>query len=902
MAAYNAGMSVTQDAEIDAWLRKGGLVVTASERAARALTLAFHRARQAEGLKAWNAPRIFHWSRFIQEEWMTRTRDGRLVLNRTQEQVVWAEIAARDQPLTTLLEGPRSRLAKLAMEAHELLCSHGSRWLRTAARAGWPYDAAAFSRWLTAFDDTCRTKRLVSAARLPLELAELLAEGEENATSRASILLVGFDRILPVQRALLEAWGSYREAASGDARTQVQFHEAVHDQAELAACALWCRGKLAAEPASRILVITQDVAMRRGEIERVFLQHAAVSLPFEFSLGVALSRVALPRAMYLLLRWLSGALAEQELDWLFSTGLVVTEVAETAGLQSHMLNLRRRGLQQPEWRLGTFIQLLRLAPHDPLGLTAWSERMQDAQRLLEGLARTPQTPLDWAEAVTQILERMRFGNAESLASAAYQAKQRCMQALETAASVGFDGRRMEWTEFLSLFERTLDETLFAPESQDAPILIAGPAESAGLRPDAIWFLGATEEDWPARGSTHPLLPLEVQRDARMPHATPQLDWELAKAISDRLVASAKEVHFSYARQMGGSEKRPSRVIADIAGEAEPLDKEPMASLAEPSAAEWVEDRGAVPYRKGDLRNGARVLTFQSQCSFKAFATARLGAEGWERGEAGLTAAQRGQLLHAVLHAVWADPPDGLRSHGELVALPNRDAFVARHVEQAFKTTLAATVRERMPARYLQAEQRRLVRLVSEWLAYESKRIPFTVAETEAERQIAVNGLSFKVRLDRLDRLVDESVLVIDYKSGDVTPKTWELPRPDDIQLPLYATSALSEEQQPGGLVIAKVRTGEVCFAGRLGDAKGTLLADLSPRSSLVSAPLGVEMLEEWRAQIEELAKNFLAGHADVDPREGAKTCERCGLQTLCRVQENQPLVEHELDNAEGADE
>jgi len=144
--------------------------------------------------------------------------------------------------------------------------------------------------------------------------------------------------------------------------------------------------------------------------------------------------------------------------------------------------------------------------------------------------------------------------------------------------------------------------------------------------------------------------------------------------------------------------------------------------------------------------------------------------------------------------------------------------------------------------------------------------------------------------------------VIDYKSGDVTPKTWELPRPDDIQLPLYATSALSEEQQPGGLVFAKVRTGEVCFAGRLGDAKGTLLADLSPRSSLVSAPLGVEMLEEWRAQIEELAKNFLAGHADVDPREGAKTCERCGLQTLCRVQENQPLVEHELDNAEGADE
>jgi hypothetical protein len=43
-------------AEIDAWLRDGGLVVTASDRAARALGAAFHRARRAEGLLAWPAP------------------------------------------------------------------------------------------------------------------------------------------------------------------------------------------------------------------------------------------------------------------------------------------------------------------------------------------------------------------------------------------------------------------------------------------------------------------------------------------------------------------------------------------------------------------------------------------------------------------------------------------------------------------------------------------------------------------------------------------------------------------------------------------------------------------------------------------------------------------------------
>ena len=54
----------------------------------------------------------------------------------------------------------------------------------------------------------------------------------------------------------------------------------------------------------------------------------------------------------------------------------------------------------------------------------------------------------------------------------------------------------------------------------------------------IWFLGADEDAWPAGGSTHPLLPLEVQREDGMPHATPQLDWDLAEAVTARLLASA----------------------------------------------------------------------------------------------------------------------------------------------------------------------------------------------------------------------------------------------------------------------------------------------------------------------------------------------------------------------------
>ena len=77
----------------------------------------------------------------------------------------------------------------------------------------------------------------------------------------------------------------------------------------------------------------------------------------------------------------------------------------------------------------------------------------------------------------------------------------------------------------------------------------------------------------------------------------------------------------------------------------------------------------------------------------------------------------------------------------------------------------------MPRRYLELEEQRLVRLVTEWLDYESARIEFEVTETEAKRSVELAGLTFDLRLDRLDRLNDDSLLVIDYKSGAVTPKS-----------------------------------------------------------------------------------------------------------------------------------
>ena len=340
----------------------------------------------------------------------------------------------------------------------------------------------------------------------------------------------------------------------------VDFYEAADAQVELSACAIWCNHQLTVNPGARLLVVTQAASARRGEIERAFLRHTQFA--FEFSLGIPISQVELAQTAHLVLRWLDGSLAEQELDWLLFTGHAAASPQESAALVAYMRALRRKSLERTQWTLEAFIGQHCASEYLP---TAWVERIIAVQRRLADFVRRVQSPLDWAELVPRLLEELQFATARPLASAEYQALRRWQQVVESCGSSGFDSRRIPWKEFLSQLNRILDETLFAPESLNAPIQIAGPAESAGLTADAIWFLGADEDAWPASGATHPMLSIEVQREAKMPHATPQQDWELAEAITRRLMSSAPEIHFSYARQVEAIEARPSRLVVQVAG-------------------------------------------------------------------------------------------------------------------------------------------------------------------------------------------------------------------------------------------------------------------------------------------------------------------------------------------------
>lgn len=394
-----------------------------------------------------------------------------------------------------------------------------------------------------------------------------------------------------------------------------------------------------------------------------------------------------------------------------------------------------------------------------------------------------------------------------------------------------------------------------------PVQILEALQAAGSSFDALWVMGMTDTNWPAPARPNPFVPRSLQRAGDLPHATPERELKFAKEITERLLASAPEVVFSAPRREAELPLRPSRLIAA-------LPEWICDSVAFPSVTtvlackgvfEEFSDATAPVLGSEKISGGTSVLSWQSVCPFKAFASARLGAVEFPEPVPGIPPFERGSKLHDALKHVW----ERFRTMSAMRAASDAERQLA--IDEALVSH---------GNRKLDEVERECMRLrLEQMIELDFERGDFEVIEMERGVEFAPLGIALRGRIDRIDVLPGGERVIIDYKSTAPSTKVWEGERPDNPQLPLYA---IALDPPPAAIAFASLKRGDVKYMGA-GQAEN-LVAGVKQSGLEWNA-----QLDEWRRVTRALWDEFASGHAAVTPKK--KACEKCHLHSLCRIHE-----------------
>ncbi|TGD75330.1 hypothetical protein E4634_04890 [Mangrovimicrobium sediminis] len=877
------------------YLEQGTLLLTPNQRLARSVKSAWDRRQADAGLSVWQPAPVRPLDSWLQQCWQVAVSEGRcsprICLSALQERELWSAVIARDasdnaaynllQPgsAVDLASAARDALLQARLDAH----APGLR-----SEFALDADCATFLRWLQAFDATLTERGLATRANC---LVDLLGASDKPVLD--TVVLLDCGEATQLQQAcvaalaaqVIPAQGAFGEAAALQACSWPE------RRAELAAVANWAAREHSANPRSRLGIVLGDMQGDRAtleyELRRAFdcLGEAYAALPVNFSTGITLERAPVVRDA---LRMLSCC--ERDIPLADILGLLVTRFAgRCAALDEDCVQLVQRLYADGRERVdGGRLRALAASVSDQgvskdAGAGVGHVGNALATPLLQShalrLHRLRQLPSAWVESLRAVLELWGWPGPGPLDSLEFQQVEVWYGVLEDFAACDNTSGELDFPAALALLRRCCQATISQPQTADSPVQVLGPLEAAGLQFDALWLCGMEASRWPAPLRPNPFIPVRLQRVHRMPHSSAEDEWHYAERLLQQYVAGSTQLLASYARQVEGAPELPSPLLREVAiTHNEAADVLPEAWRAQHSAAQveaQFDDCGPGLAARDGTAGGSAILQNQASCPFRAFAVHRLGAQVLDPPHAGLSARQRGDLLHDALFALWG-------ALGDSAALARLDdTACAQALSTAVDAALAAMpepVRLLVGAPCLDLEHRRLVQVLSEWLDAERARPPFRVKVREAPDTFQLGGLTLRLRVDRVDTLSDGRELVIDYKSGRCAIGDWLGERPRAPQLPLYALATGA-----AGVAFAQVRARDCRLLG-MGDALDVpgVAADPAKASrGREEAQDWPDLVGNWQARLEQLARAYVAGEAEVDPLRGA--CDYCGLQALCRV-------------------
>lgn len=840
------------------------LILTSNQRLAAKITQAWGERMARENHGAWQAPRVFaieHWLAQCWEQLQDQNHSlthGLAIVGKQQSAYYWERAISQQTP---------DLIGSYTKTAEKTLAVLQNWQLAPELVEGNNPSVVQFKAWAAAYAQLLKRNGLVTVA----ESWQLVHQGFAASAlpEETSILLYGFQSMPPLQTAVLEKASTRvnslsMQAPTLDATDQTQPCDVgtlacADSRQELNVAANWAASQLAANPHQRIGLVIPDLNHRLQASMRQIdeaLQGHGIEIPVNVSAGVPLTDTPLIQGALQLLGMLRHKRPLQEwLDCLYSPYSLFAQLPIQVRTD---IELSLRATRRFEFTLDQFVAAMRASQ-----ASEQSEPESTLAPVLEPLVALQQRQrlqatglksfTGWAAYFAEFLETFGWPGSRAIDSLEYQQRQQWKNTLEQLTELDNLNFEVGLTKASTYLQQLAQDRVFHPQTGDAPLQVLGLLEASGLRFDQLWILGMSSQKFPSSVAINPMLPAELQRQQQMPHALPQRELEIAKDLLRGFQANSQRLILSYPEFADEEQLDPSPVIRHLPALGSP-DFAPLVRLQ----PQWLQQRDVTevfpdpgPSYHTDqerIKGGASLLKNQSACPFNAFAIHRLWAEPLEQPSHGLSAADRGSILHEIMYRLWGQWQNSARLQ----------ALSEQQIHQQLNDTVVATLARFAPehrvlqgAQYLRLEQQRLCKLIGQWLEEELRRPAFEVIALEQQISVNFADLNLTMRLDRVDRIADKT-LIIDYKTGEVTPGNWLGPRPKDPQLPLYL---LASDPQANGCAFAQIKGGKIGF---IGHSDSQLIQEKKPIDDWSA------QIAQWQQALSGLAAEFVSGHATVE--------------------------------------
>jgi ATP-dependent helicase/nuclease subunit B len=863
----------------------GGTLVVPSRQRATAVRLAYSAAMLADGHRVWNTPDVLPWGGWVERELDAVRARGESLLRRlsaTEEWLLWRtavhEACSGLEVLTpdALIEPVRRAIGRMddyglpliradSAESSVLLQAR-SGFRRRCAELGvlgttsW-YDCAAYLR------------------------------------PSAQLWLAGFSTLGPARLRWLQLHGARVAGAAAPAQSPADAPQVIgcdNPLLEAEAAALWCAAELARDAQARLLLVVPRLAQQRHLWER------ALSQQLDFQALLAGTRSSGESAFAIeggqpLTDYPLVAAALQLIT--IATGPVPFEQFSALLRGPYLAALNRNAcLRLDLWLRDHNVGRLSAAMLESLSVPVAASLGEAAAQPLQVLGRAIRAghaspgpdaagaAVEWARGFAQVLAGCGWPGGQ-LGADEQQVRMRFDELLGDLAAVAPPLARLTALDACQLLHDMAQRVAFEPASDDVPVTVTASLDDPIVRYDGIWVAGLSAEVWPPAARADALLPLILQREAGVPEASAAGQLDLAQLRMQCWRQRSLHCVWSWSRSeaelprdrsalLGGEALSTAKpASAAPAGAAPAFELHSWLLHSSPPLQAWSDVSGEPWPRQHELRGGAQLLELQSLCPFRGFAERRLQARPLLQPRPGIDPRVRGQMLHLALERFWRATGDSATLHAR-----GRDATLALIRRNVWSATEQIAAREPggIDPPLLRREAARAERLIGQMIEWELTRDAFEIQSLEADQLLALAGARLPLRLDRVDRMNDGRLAVIDYKSGAAQKFDGYADRPPRPQLPAYAVAA---GDQVAAVVAVHLSRDSVKLRG-LADSpervRGRGIEVLQQGD--IAWPL---LLQQWRERLERLLSEFLDGYAAVQPQPGA--CEYCHLQMLCRV-------------------